>query len=354
MSSDYNDAILVTGADGFIGSHFVDYVLSETERNLVLVCSWRRGGIGRRLSDVASGHTSWPDRVFIVTHDLQAPFSTIDVNKINQFGVKDIVHFAAESHVDRSITDPSDVVRNNVLVTINALELSRKIDGLRSFFQISTDEVYGPADGSYCHKEWDPIIPSNPYSGSKAAQEAIAISYWRTYGVPLVITNTMNNIGERQSADKFVPMVIKKILNGETIDIHSIDGRVGSRFYLHATNHAHAIMSILDAPVQYPAPGRQGPFGYRPERFNVVGEQEISNLDLVEKIASRMGVPMSEVKYELVDAHSSRPGHDLRYALDGAKMSQRGWEPPMSLDESIDSIISWYTGNPEWLNVVIE
>jgi dTDP-glucose 4,6-dehydratase len=345
------DAILVTGADGFIGSHFVDYALRNTDKNLVLVCSWRRGGMGHRLRSLSSMMESLGDRVCVITHDLSAPFSTLDVDTIRSLGVSHIVHFAAESHVDRSISHPSDVIKNNVMVTINALDLARKISGLKSFVQISTDEVYGAATGKYCHKEWDPIIPSNPYSASKASQEAIAISYWRTYDVPVILTNTMNNIGERQSADKFLPMVISRVLSGEPVGIHSVDGVVGSRFYLHAANHADAILSILDSAVSYRAPGRSEPFSHRPFRANIVGERELNNLELSKIIAEEVGSPLF---YDLVNAHTSRPGHDLRYALDGSFMEGRGWLPPVPLEDSIKSTVRWYLDHPEWLDVYIE
>ncbi len=231
------------------------------------------------------------------------------------------------------------------------LELARKINGLKSFIQISTDEVYGAADGEYCHREWDPIIPSNPYSASKACQEAIAISYWRTFGVPVVITNTMNNIGERQHPDKFLPMIIRKTLAGEAIPIHAVDGKIGSRFYLHARNHADAVLAIInrsDEICQYPAPGRQEPHASIPMRLNIVGDDELSNLDLVKAVAEIIG---KEPAYELVDAHTSRPGHDLRYALDGRKAYDWGWVAPVRFNDSLKKTVQWYLENPEWLKL---
>tara|TARA_Y100001937_G_C7135562_1_gene339804 strand:- start:2925 stop:3974 length:1050 start_codon:yes stop_codon:yes gene_type:complete len=346
------EGILVTGADGFIGSHFVDYVLKNTDKRILIVCGWRRGGIGQRLRDIQSQDPDgWKSRVSVFSHDLAHPFSMLDAIKVNRFGTDHVVHFAAESHVDRSIKNPSDVIQNNVMVTVNMLDLSRKIVGLKSFVQISTDEVYGAAPGNYCHKEWDPIIPSNPYSASKAAQEAVAISYWRTYGVPVILTNTMNNIGERQTADKFLPMVIRKVLSGEVVDIHSVNDVVGSRFYLHAFNHADAINFVLNSAVQYEVPGRQGPFSDRPFRANVVGELELNNLELASIVAEEAG---KELKYRLIDAHSSRPGHDLRYALDGSFMESKGWTPPVPLILSIKKTVRWYLNNKEWLDAVIE
>lgn len=355
--------ILITGADGFIGSHMVEHILAtKPDWPIVCLCSWRQGGIAERLSD-SSHFQKHRDRVRVITHDLTAPLSPLAVESL--MDVTGIVHFAADSHVDRSIEDPPRVIANNVAVTVNALELARQIKPW-VFVQISTDEVYGPAPDGYCHKEWDPIIPSNPYSASKAAQEAIAISYWRTFAVPVVITNTMNNVAERQSAEKFLPMIIRRVLRGETLEIHAVGDRVGSRYYLHARNHADAVCYLIEkhgfryypdgipegANVAVDPPPWTGmtehmyPKADRPPRYNVVGEKELTNLELAQMVAGIIGKPL---RYELVDAHSSRPGHDLRYALDGTKLADAGWTPPVPLEASIKKTVKWYLANPEWL-----
>lgn len=339
--------VLVTGPDGFIGSHCVEHLLTSTDWDIVCVASWRHDGIPERLS--SSVHVmSNLDRVQFLTHDLTAPFSAL--MKLKLTGVTDVIHFAADSNVDRSITHPADVIKNNVNVTLTMLELARELPALKSFIQISTDEVYGPATDGYFHREWDAIIPSNPYSGSKAAQEAIAISYWRTYGVPVVITNTMNNIGERQSADKFLPKIIRCVLNGDTIPIHAIGDTVGSRTYLHARNHSDACKYIIKNELvsHYPAPGRPGPHASIPSRYNVVGDVEMNNLDLALKVGDIIG---KKANVELVDAHSSRPGHDLRYALDGRKMHDAGWMAPVGFESSLRKTVKWYLENPQWLEV---
>lgn len=340
--------ILVTGGDGFIGSHFVEHVLSKTNYEIVCICSWRHDGLPERLAD-SEYVKAERDRLSFYTHDLSAPFSSLMTNRLND--VSHIVHFAADSNVDRSITDPAGVIKNNVAVTTNMLELARTINELKSFVQISTDEVYGPAEDGYCHKEWDAIIPSNPYSASKACQEAIAISYWRTFGVPVVITNTMNNIGEKQHPDKFLPLIIRNIRDGKPTQIHSVGDVIGSRFYLHARNHADAVLSIInrsDEIPNYPAPDRPGPHSTVPQRLNVVGDIEMSNLDLVEMVGEIMGV---EPKHVLVDAHSSRPGHDLRYALDGSKTYSWGWYPPVQFKDSLKKTVHWYLENQQWLDI---
>jgi len=209
------------------------------------------------------------------------------------------------------------------------------------FLQISTDEVYGAAPPNVDFLEWAPIIPSNPYSASKACQEAIAISYWRTYGVPLILTNTMNNIGERQDKEKFIPLIINKILANETVYIHGRSGSSGSRFYLHARNHANALIMMASnmSPILYPNSDR-------PLRFNVVGEREVSNLELAQSISAIIEKPL---KYEIIDFHSSRPGHDLRYALDGSLLRSCGWVPPIPFEQSLERTIRWTLANPIWL-----
>ena len=211
--------------------------------------------------------------------------------------------------------------------------------------QISTDEVYGPAPLGYAHQEWiDQHLPSNPYSASKAAQEDVAFSYWRTYGVPLAITNTMHIIGETQDTEKFFPMTMKKILSGEKMTIHGNPetGEIGSRFYLHARNQADALLFTLQQ--NFPAYGEVD----MPLRYHIVGEREVDNLEMANLIADAMG---KKLNYEVVDFHSSRPGHDLRYALDGSKIADVGWKAPISLEESIQRTVNWTLAHPEWLEM---
>jgi dTDP-glucose 4,6-dehydratase len=212
------------------------------------------------------------------------------------------------------------------------------------FLQVSTDEVYGPAPAGYAHREWvDQHFPSNPYSASKAAQEDIAFSYWRTYGIPLAITNTMNIIGETQDPEKFMPMTIKRVLSGEKMTIHaSPNGEIGSRFYLHARNQADGLLHVLNQ--HFPLYGETE----MPERFHIVGEREVNNLEMAQMIADAVGKPLN---YELIDFHSSRPGHDLRYALDGKKILDTGWSLPIPLEESIKKTVEWTLAHPEWLNL---
>jgi dTDP-glucose 4,6-dehydratase len=272
------------------------------------------------------------DRVKIITHDLTAPLTEDVKEQIGQPEV--ILNIASDSHVDRSITHAAEFIENNVKLAINMLEYAREVKP-KMFLQFSTDEVYGQAPVGVNHKEWSPIVPSNPYSASKAAQEAIAISYWRTYSVPVIITNTMNVFGERQDKEKFVQLCIDKVNNGEKISIHSYpDGKTaGSRFYIHARNVADAVKFIMDnvKPRMYPK--------YElPERFNVVGEKEVDNLTMAQMIAKIVGKPLN---YELVNFHSSRPGHDCRYALDGTKLAEYGWKPRVSFEDSLKRTVNF-------------
>lgn len=323
--------ILLTGAGGFVGSHLLSHFLKNTNHEIVCICSWKHRGAPYRILD-DENYQKNKERVTIITHDLISPF-TEDVK--NEIGFPDIIiNVASESHVDRSITDPVPFVKNNVDLMLTMLEFAREVSP-KLFLQFSTDEVYGQAPLGINHKEWSPIIPSNPYSASKAAQEALSISYWRTYKIPVIITNTMNVFGERQDKEKFIQLVIDKVQKGEKITIHGYPDGVtaGSRFYIHARNVADAILHIITnvKPAMYPDVDR-------PDRFNVVGEKEVDNLTLANLIASYVGKPL---KYKMVDFHSSRPGHDCRYALDGEKLASIGWKPKVSFEESLKRTVDF-------------
>lgn len=332
--------VLLTGGGGFIGGHTFAHIMHNTDWHLTIIDSFRHKGKTDRITEMLESHPDWRERLAVITHDLKAPFSTQLIERIGPINY--VINMASESHVDRSITDPRDFIENNVHLTLTMLEYIRQ-NPVEKFIQISTDEVYGPAPAGHNHKEGEPHKPSNPYSASKAAQEDICYAYWRTYDLPIAITNTMNIIGEMQDPEKFLPMTIKKVLNGEVITIHAnADGtKIGSRYYLHARNQADALIFLLKN-VDFPAYASGEDIG----RFNVVGEYEIDNLQLAQKVAAILG---KELKYELVDFHSSRPGHDLRYALDGAKMAALGWKAPLSFDESLKNTVEWTIDRPEWL-----
>lgn len=332
---------LLTGAGGFIGAHTLAHVMHNTDWDLVCVDSFRHKGKTDRIAEMLNAHPDWRERTTVITHDLIAPFSPQMIEKIGPIDY--VLNVASESHVDRSITDPVPFVKNNVDLVLNMLEYARIVRP-SYFMQISTDEVYGAAPEGVNHKEWSKILPSNPYSASKAAQEAICISYWRTYGVPVVITNTMNNFGEMQDPEKYIPMLIKKIHNGETVTVHGDKQAIGSRYYLHARNHADALLFIINNVKPEVYEDTDGIV--MPTRFNVVGEAEVNNLEMAELIAKLQG---KELRYELVNFHATRPGHDRRYALDGNKLKALGWKPPVDFETSLKHTVEWTLEKPEWM-----
>jgi dTDP-glucose 4,6-dehydratase len=333
--------VLLTGASGFVGSHVLRHILVNTDWYVICPTTFTHKGITDRIRIAADGIEDAYKRIKVIRCDLTAPISVVTAH---EFGKIDyVINVASESHVDRSIEYPAPFIINNVSLICNLLDWAR-IAQPEKFLQVSTDEVYGPAPVGYAHREWvDQHFPSNPYSASKAAQEDIAFSYWRTYGIPLAITNTMNIIGETQDTEKFMPMTIKRVLSGETMKIHaSPTGEIGSRFYLHARNQADGLLHVLNQ--HFPLYGEVD----MPERFHIVGEREVNNLEMAQMIADAVGKPLN---YELEDFHSSRPGHDLRYALDGTKITDTGWKLPIPLQESIQRTVEWTLAHPEWLKL---
>ena len=333
--------VLLTGASGFVGSHVLRHLLMNTDWDIVCPTTFTHKGLQDRIRHAVEELDEDYSRTTIIRCDFTSPISKLTAKAFGDIDY--VLNVASESHVDRSIEEPAPFIINNVSLIVHILDWAREA-GVEKFVQISTDEVYGPAPDGYAHIEWvDQHLPSNPYSASKAAQEDIAFAYWRTYGIPLAITNTMNIIGETQDPEKFVPMVIKKILNEEVVQIHgSLDGRIGSRFYLHARNQADGLLHVLKQP--FPAFGDSP----TPLRLHIAGEREINNLQLAEMIASYVGKPL---KYEVVDFHTSRPGHDLRYALDCTKIEDTGWKAPLPLEESLEKTVKWTLANRDWLDL---
>jgi dTDP-glucose 4,6-dehydratase len=332
--------VLLTGISGFAGAHILEHLLANTDWHIVGIASWKHKGTPERVEEAVKGHTDWKERVEIITHDLQSPFTEMTKKRIGKIDY--ILNVASESHVERSITDPVPFVKNNVDLVLNMLEYAREIKpGL--FLQFSTDEVYGVAPYGTNHAEWSPIVPSNPYSASKAAQEAIAISYWRTYGVPLIITNTMNLFGETQDPEKFIAKSIRSVLTGNRVMVHGKPGKIGSRYYLHARNMADAVLYIVK---NLPAKQYIQDETLVPDRYNVVGDVELNNLEMAETIAE---LCEKDLKYDLVDHHTTRPGHDYRYALDGKKLKNLGWNAPLEFKKSLKKYIDWTLINKLWL-----
>lgn len=349
--------LLLTGAGGFIGSHCLRHFLSETDWDVVALDSFRHKGKTDRILQQLDGLPQWErteraGHLDVITHDLCAPISPQMAHRIGHIDY--VIAMASQSHVDRSIEDPAAFIRNNTEVILSTLQYARAVQP-QAVIVISTDEVYGPVSPGAAHPEWSPILPSNPYAASKACQEAIAISYWRTYGLPVVIVNCMNLIGEMQDPEKYLPMLISRISRGETVTVHGQPGNVGSRHYLHARNLADAIVFILRS---LPPRGWRGAAGVdpvfsdiwhaeRPDRYNIVGPDRISNLQLAEMVAVEVGGPLH---YELTDFHSTRPGHDPHYGLDGGKLTALGWKPPVPFAESLERTVKWTLDHPEWLS----
>jgi dTDP-glucose 4,6-dehydratase len=345
--------VLLTGAGGFVGHHTLEHLLENTDWEIICTDSFRHRGKTDRIREVVDGRIDRA-RVKVLTHDLRAPISPQLAHAIGPIDY--LISMASDSHVDRSISDPRTFIENNVQLVLTLLEYARE-HPVKKFLHVSTDEVYGPAFGSHLHYEGEPHRPSNPYSASKAAQEDICYSYWRTYGLPIGISNTMNIIGERQDPEKFVPLVLSKVLKGETVEIHSQDGKPGSRFYLHARNQADALLFLLNN-VDFPVYGDMvrvpcievGAWAEKPAqmgRWNVVGEEEVDNQEMALAVGAYVKKPAA--CYQFVDFHNSRPGHDLRYALDGTKMRELGWQPPVPLWESLERTVRWSLDHPEWL-----
>lgn len=329
---------ILTGASGFFGSHLLRHLLMNTDWEFICPASWTHKGTPERILNAMVG--GYENRVKVITHDLVAPF-TEQTKKV--FGKIDyILNIASNSHVNRSIDNPGEFIIGNTLIAYNMLELAREVKP-EVFLQFSTDEVYGVAPEGVNHKEWSPIVPSNPYSASKASQEATAISYWRTYNVPVILTNTMNLFGETQDAEKYTAQLIKKIFDGETVTVHGAPNTIGSRFYLHARNGADAVLYILkNLPPKLYNEGEN----MLPDRYNIVGDVEMDNLSLATLVAKMLDKPL---KYELVDFHKGRPGHDRRYALDGTKLKELGWKAPLDFETSLRNTINWTLNNPQWL-----
>lgn len=359
--------VLLTGAGGFVGSHVLRHLLVNTDWKIICPVTFRHKGSSDRIASSLGDLPHVVDRnlkgrVQIVHHDLTMPFSQQWIERIGKIDV--IMNVASESHVDRSIGDPVGFIQNNVNLILNLLEYARVVRP-KLFLQMSTDEVYGPAVAPHLHSEGEPHRPSNPYSASKAAQESIIYSYWRTYAVPVIITNTMNIFGEMQDPEKYFAKIMRCVMRGEPVPVHgkpmlTVRGRdneyavhewqAGSRFYLHARNLADAWLFLtkrsLDPNDSMSKVNTWSPFVTDIPRFNVVGEKEIDNKELAQMIASVMRKGFT---VDWVDFHSSRPGHDLRYALNGMKLAEYGWHAPVSLEEGIERTVEWTLRHSEWL-----
>lgn len=337
--------VLLTGGAGFIGHHIVDYIIQNTDWRVTTLDRLDYSGNLNRLFEILNKYSSeQKKRVNVVFHDLRADVNPHVAHKIGK--IDTVLHVAAGSHVDRSISHPMEFVQDNIVGTVNLLEYARRLDNLDTFLYFSTDEVFGPAPLGIRYKERDRYNSSNPYAATKAAGEEMCVAYENTYKMPIMITHTMNVFGERQTPEKFIPMCIRRINNGETVTIHADKTRTkaGSRFYINAKDVADAVYFLV---TKKPKP--QADFGgANVPKFNIVGAEEIDNLSLAQMVANAQG---KKLNYEMVDFHSSRPGHDLRYALSGDLMKSLGWEPKISFSERVKEVNDWYINNKEWLGI---
>lgn len=333
--------VLLTGVGGSIGCHLMHHILKNTDWEVVGIDSFTHKGLVERITEMMENHVENWARLHILTHDLTKPFPQGMKKKIGKIDY--IINLASLSDVQDSIDNPEPFVMNNVNLMMTMLQYAREIKP-EIFIQFSTDEVYGASEKDQTHPEWSSIVPSNPYSASKAMQEDMAIAWWRSYGVPVVITNTMNNASEYQSPDKFPVIVQRAIMNDEMVSIHGTsEEEIGTRYYIHSRTASDAVLFILrNLPPHLHEAGSVD----KPDRYNIVGDIQLSNLELAKLIAGYMG---KELKYEIINFHHSRPGHDVHYGLSGEKLRKLGWKHPMTFKESLKNVIEWQMENPSWI-----
>lgn len=327
--------ILITGCLGFIGSHFVKYILDETDWNTI---GFNRNSNQKnlyRLNDIYetndSGEIYENDRFNLVYGDLSNNNCLSGICE----NIDYIVNFAAKTFVDHSIRDPAPFIQSNIVGTYNILEEARRsnlaYNNIKRFIQIGTDEVYGAIlNGAY--KEDARLNPTNPYSATKAASDMLALSYYNTYSLPIIITRTENNFGEYQHTQKAMPKFIKYALENRKLPVYG-DGE-HRRMWLYVKDHCSAIYHLL-------INGKNG------EIYHVAGEQELTNNQLAKKILNILGKDESLIEH--INDFNIRPGHDRRYALNVDKLKEIGWKPKYELDESLEKVVNWYDNNKWWL-----
>lgn len=332
--------VLLTGGGGSIGVHFIAHFLTNTDWQVVVLDSFKHKGYLDRIDNTCKYHPKWKERIKIIQTDLTCPISPELKKEIGE--VNYILHLAAMSDVSLSVENPVYVIKNNIDSTLVMLEYAKQTPH-EAFVYFSTDEVYGPVKKGEAHAEWDTHRPSNAYSASKAASEDICYPYWRKGDVNLIITNTMNNFGEMQSALKFPVLVQTAVENGKEVIIHGNENEIGTRFYIHSRNTADAIMFILKK-----LPPKKHKMGEMddPDRYHIVGDICLTNLELAQEIAKLMGKPL---KYKLVDFHKDNPAHDIHYGLEDNKLKKAGWKAPLTFEESLKKTIDWQQENKEWI-----
>lgn len=326
--------ILITGGAGFVGHHCVEHFLKNTGWSVVVLDSLNYAGNLNRITDSEYFDAK---RVRFIWHDLCSPISKTTRDMIGNLDY--MIHFAAESHVDKSLEDSIPFVMSNVLGTANLMEYLKNFQPHCRTVVFSTDEVFGPAPQGVYYKEDDRFKPSNPYSAAKAGEEMIAYSFAHAFGLAVFMVRSMNIIGERQHPEKFLPKTIRSIIDNKKITLHGLNGvDLSSRCWIHARNVADGIVFLLDR-------GQSGEF------YHIVGEER-SVLEIANWVSQAVRAKnLDESQIEWLDYHKARPGHDKRYALSGEKMAAMGWRPPMNLEESVKKTVDWTLKNPVWLNL---
>lgn len=310
--------ILVTGGAGFIGSNFIRYILNKYENYYITnLDKLTYAGNLDNLKDIEDN----PRYLFLRGDICDATIVQRAMEKTDF-----VVHFAAESHVDRSIREASNFIETNVYGTYILLEVAKKLK-IQKFVHVSTDEVYGSIDnGSF--KETDPLNPSSPYSSSKAGSDLLALSYKTTFGLPVIITRSANNFGPYQYPEKIISLFITNILTNKKVPVYG-DGK-NVRNWLYVIDNCVALDTVLHK-------GRLG------EIYNIGSNNEINNLELTNKVLSLMGKDNSFINYV-----KDRLGHDKRYSLDSTKMKELGWEPKYKFEDALKDTIDWFADNEWW------
>jgi dTDP-glucose 4,6-dehydratase len=319
--------ILLTGGAGFIGSNFINYILDEhSDYNVINLDKLTYAG---NLENLVTSEGKKNYRF------VKGDITNVElVNSLfRKYDIKYVINFAAESHVDRSILGSEIFFRSNVLGTNVLLEAARKFS-TEKFVQISTDEVYGSLGEEGLFTEDTPIHPNSPYSASKASADMMAMAFYHTYGVPVVITRCSNNYGPFQFPEKLIPLMIINSLNGKKLPVYG-DG-MNIRDWIYVIDHNKAIERVFEK-------------GMSGEVYNIGASTEMPNIEIIKLILNTLG--KSE---EMIDFVKDRPGHDRRYAIDSSKIkNELGWEPLFSFEEAISKTIEWYINNKTWWSRII-
>ena len=331
--------ILITGGAGFIGSHVVrTFVERLPDDHIINVDALTYAGNLENIKDIEEAPNYTFEKSDIC--DLEAMRSLF-----RRFSVDAVIHLAAESHVDRSISDPLIFVKTNVLGTTNLLQAARELwkedYSNKRFYHVSTDEVYGSLGDSGFFREDTPYDPKSPYSASKASSDHFVRAWAHTYGFPAVISNCSNNYGPYQFPEKLIPLFIRNITQNKPLPVYGSGENV--RDWLYVKDHAAAILEVFQR-------GRDG------ETYNIGGHNEWKNIDLIKLLCQLMDQKLGRKKgasAQLIEFVKDRAGHDHRYAIDASKIEEElGWRPSVTFEEGLSSTIDWYLSNEEWLNSV--